>query len=598
MTEEQLPTRRSLRIAREAEERAKREARLQAELNADTPPQVEPVKQQVEPVEVPAPTADLPDTGSVPRRTSYRELDTKPAAAPTAAADTPVEPESLVTETPTVAAASYTQFAPESPIGSDFDADSTHAGEPTSAADNTATYGADTAAYDAAATTQAYGFDGPAVHEAPLNFDDIVIERDADLAHARRRRGHRVAKAVALSLVGLLTFTTAGVAAVYQRLTNNMDVINVGGLVQNAPGSTFEPPNDPNAGEALNYLIIGVDDRTGANGKLTDRSTGGSRSDTTMIMHISKNRKRIEVVSIPRDSMVNIPSCQLTNGNATGATFGMFNNAYAYGYDQGGDYESAIACTWRTVQENAGVKIDGAILIDFAGFAGVVDAIGGVYMCIPEETISEDAGKLHLQAGWQTLKGKDALNYARARKGTGQNFDGSDLTRTGRQQQMIAAIFSQVMDEGVLSNPTKLFSLADATTKTLTVTDTLSDTTDLVGLGYSLRNIRSKNITFMTIPYEAYPADRNRVQWSAEADIVWQNMSDDRPIISSKSSTDTVGDGSGTGAGTANDGAGTEGSDSSVTNSEPEVTKIPGREAFTADETTAVCVSDAPKKGK
>ncbi len=384
-------------------------------------------------------------------------------------------------------------------------------------------------------------------------------------------------RGVSLTLVGVLVFGGTAAATVYHQMRGNVTTANVGDLLKKSnPTAAFTPPNDPNSGTALNYLLLGSDRRDGS---VNDGVTG-MRSDTTMILHISEDRSRIDVVSIPRDSMLTIPSCKLTNGKSTSATFGMFNEAFAFGADQGGDLESAIACTWATVEENAGIHLDGAAMVEMKAFSAVVNALGGVYMCIPEETISKDAGNLHLQAGWQTLNGKEALGYARARKGTGQNFDGSDTARTGRQQQLLAAIFNQVLGEKSLSSVTKLYTMVDAITKSLTVTETLSDTKDLVGLAYSLRGIRADDVTFMTIPYQAYPPNPDaRIEWSSEAAVVWKNIDKDKPIAkSSKSSTST-----------SSSSASTK-SSSSTGASETE-TKTPVREAFTAGDTTAVCTT-------
>lgn len=387
-------------------------------------------------------------------------------------------------------------------------------------------------------------------------------------SHARTHRSHRVARGIALTVAGVLVFSTAAAATVYNQLRGNVKTANVGDLLKTSnPTAAFTPPSDPNSGTALNYLLLGSDRRDG----VVKDGVQGMRSDTAMVMHISKDRSRIDVISIPRDSMVSIPSCKLTNGKSTSATFGMFNEAFAYGADQGGDVESAIACTWATVEKNTGIKLDGAALVEMKAFESVVNALGGVYMCIPEETISKDAGNLHLQAGWQTLNGKNALGYARARKGVGQNFDGSDTNRTGRQQQLLAAIINQVLNENSLTSVTKLYTMVDAVTKSLTVTETLSNTKNLVALAYSLRSIRSKNITFMTIPFQAYAPDPNRIEWSSAADEVWKNIDNDKPIAkASKSPAST--------------------STSSSTKKPTTVeTKTPVREAFTAGDTTAVC---------
>ncbi len=136
---------------------------------------------------------------------------------------------------------------------------------------------------------------------------------------------------------------------------------------------------------------------------------------------------------------------------------------------------------------------------------------------MPEDTVSPESD-LDLKAGFQTLDGKHALGYARARKGVGQNFDGSDITRTGRQQQLLAAIVNELTEQNVLTDLPKLYKFADAVAKSLTVANTLKSTKKLVSLAYSLRSIRPKNATFMTIPIGAHPADINRVVMTPDVD--------------------------------------------------------------------------------
>jgi len=252
------------------------------------------------------------------------------------------------------------------------------------------------------------------------------------------------------------------------------------------------------------------------------------RSDTTMVLHISADRSRVELVSIPRDSLVDIPSCTMTNGKTTRATHGMFNSAFATGWDNGGDMTSAAACTINTVQLNTGLTIDHFVVVDFAGFQQMVDSIGGVPMCIPHDMSSEQA-QLELAAGFQTLDGPTALAYARARKGPGVG-DGSDTNRIGNQQKLIAAMVREVLSRDVLTNPQKLIAFLSAATGSLT-TDSGMSIGNMTGLAYNLRNISSGNITFMTIPFAAAKSDPNRVEWTSAADAVWANMVADTPAL-------------------------------------------------------------------
>jgi LCP family protein required for cell wall assembly len=367
--------------------------------------------------------------------------------------------------------------------------------------------------------------------------------------------------------VAVLAFTATGAGVVYAKLNSNVEHIDISGLTApEDPSGPAPTPDDPSAGTPLDYLVIGSDDRSGENGRLTDHATTGMRGDTTMVVHVSANRKRVDIVSIPRDTMVQIPSCTMTDGQKTSATFTLFNTAFALGADRGGDLESAVACTWKTVESITGVSLDGAVVVDFTGFKDMVDALGGVPMCVPEDTVSPEAD-LDLKAGFQTLNGKQALGYARARKGVGQNFDGSDITRTGRQQQLLAAMFNEVKEQNFLTDLPKLYGFADALTKSLTVTDTLKSTKKLVGLAYAMRGIRPKNVTFMTIPIGEYPQDHYRVIMTPAADAVWQHLIDDEPLADrtpqpARPATKT---------------------------SIPTQTKTPAREAFNAADKTAVC---------
>ncbi|MDQ0373230.1 LCP family protein [Cellulomonas humilata] len=355
-----------------------------------------------------------------------------------------------------------------------------------------------------------------------------AVQRPRAARHSRRLRTHGVARAIALGVTAVVVFGASGVAAVAAKLNGNMDKVDVSALVNPMPTPTKEPdPDDPNAGQAVNLLILGSDQRDGLNGEIGG-DTEGMRSDTTMVLHISADRSRVELVSIPRDSLVDIPSCTMTNGKTTRATHGMFNSAFATGWDNGGDMTSAAACTINTVQLNTGLTIDHFVVVDFAGFQQMVDSIGGVPMCIPHDMSSEQA-QLELAAGFQTLDGPTALAYARARKGPGVG-DGSDTNRIGNQQKLIAAMVREVLSRDVLTNPQKLISFLSAATGSLT-TDSGMSIGNMTGLAYNLRNISSGNITFMTIPFAAAKSDPNRVEWTSAADAVWANMVADTPAL-------------------------------------------------------------------
>ncbi|HWJ85899.1 MAG TPA: LCP family protein [Cellulomonas sp.] len=392
---------------------------------------------------------------------------------------------------------------------------------------------------------------------------------------------HRVLRGTAIAATALLAFGVGSAAATYARINGNVSHADISALVDDEDRPTKAAnPDDPDAGKDVNILLLGSDQRDGENGDIGG-DFGGMRSDTTIVLHISADRSRVDAISIPRDSMVDVPSCKLSNGKHTGSYFGMFNSAFATGWDQGGDIASAVGCTWKTVEKNTGVHIDHSVVVDFAGFEKMVDALGGVPICIPNEMISKKA-KLHLQAGNQTLDGTQALGFARARTGTGVG-DGSDTNRIGRQQQLIAAMVTAILHKNVLTDVGDLLGLLGAATSSLT-TDKGFSLTDMAGLAYTMRDIRGGNITFMTIPWGAYPADHNRVQWTAEAATIWDRIANDVPLDGKAEPTSTS-----TSTSTS---AATPGSTSTSTpKSTPTSTetKKAGRDAFNLDDSTATC---------
>jgi LCP family protein required for cell wall assembly len=384
-------------------------------------------------------------------------------------------------------------------------------------------------------------------------------------------------------VAAVVVFGASGVAAVAAKLNGNMDKVDVSALVDPVPSPTKEPdPDDPNAGQAVNLLILGSDQRDGVNASIGGEAAG-MRSDTTMVLHISADRSRVELVSIPRDSLVDIPSCTMTNGKTTRATHGMFNSAFATGWDNGGDMTSAAACTINTVQQNTGLTIDHFVVVDFAGFQQMVDSIGGVPMCIPTDMKSDMAG-LDLTAGFQTLDGPTALAYARARKGQGVG-DGSDTNRIGNQQKLIAAMVREVLSRDVLTNPQKLLSFLSAATGSLTADNGMT-LGNMTGLAYNLRNISSGNITFMTIPFAAAKSDPNRVEWTSEADAVWANMVNDVPALGEAPTPTPTAT---TEAPAPDATATTPVEPATPVQPAPVETKKAGHEAFSVDDTTDVC---------
>ncbi|QAY71689.1 LytR family transcriptional regulator [Xylanimonas protaetiae] len=418
-----------------------------------------------------------------------------------------------------------------------------------------------------------------------------------------------------MGLTGVLAFGLAGGTAVALKVTGNIATVDADKALAQVDRPEVVVPDDPNAGAPLNIVLMGSDDRSGENAELGGKAEG-QRSDTTMVMHISADRSRVEVVSIPRDSIVDIPKCPTSTPGKFSAAWGntRFNAAFAQGVTKGHDVQSGALCTMTTIEQLTDVRMDGFIVVDFAGFLNMINALGGVTMCIPNDIYSAKANHLRLSAGNQTLDGATALQYARARTGEGLG-NGSDTDRIGRQQEMMAAIAREVLSANLLTDSPKLVSFLNAVTSSLTMSSNFASLTGLPGLAYSLRNVRPDTISFMTVPWKSNPADPNTVVWTKDADTIWANMKNDVPLTTpaggptaAATPPATAGatggaDAAGTDAGSTDTGSATAAPPASADtatappagqSAAPTPTAAPepkqaGKEAFTGADTTSVC---------
>jgi LCP family protein required for cell wall assembly len=198
---------------------------------------------------------------------------------------------------------------------------------------------------------------------------------------------------------------------------------------------------------------------------------------------------------------VPIPSCKGRNGTVSPPqAIGQINSTFTVG---------GAACTIKTIESFSNVKIDHFMQVDFSGFKNVVNAIGGVEVCL-NKSVNDRESKLHLTRGRHLVNGETALAYVRNRHGLG---DGSDLSRIKRQQQFLGSVASKALSAGVLADPVKLSRLLNAGTKSLT-TDKGLDFQTLLRLGQSLRGLTAGKIRFVTAPIGPYAPDPNRVTLS------------------------------------------------------------------------------------
>ncbi|MCB2411542.1 LCP family protein [Demequina sp. TTPB684] len=287
------------------------------------------------------------------------------------------------------------------------------------------------------------------------------------------------------------------------------------------------PPTDGSSGRALNILLIGSDDRSGGNAAIGGEEDG-KRSDTTLIMHISADRSRIDVVSIPRDTMVNLSECQRSDGSTQKPYYGQFNEAYSNGLRTTDLESDGAACTMRTVEGITDIRFDHYAVIDFVGFVNMVEAVGGVPMCIPVEYADPYSGT-YLQPGPQKLDGRQAVNYVRMRKGL--NTNGGDLDRIDRQQEFLKNLASKVLSAEMLYRPQDITNFIKAVAGSLTLDEELGGLDYMAGLAFSLRSLNpSTDITFATAPVMDDPDHRFRLILTSKAPAVWDALRADQPI--------------------------------------------------------------------
>lgn len=330
-------------------------------------------------------------------------------------------------------------------------------------------------------------------------------------------RGSRLGR-TALTGLSFLVLLVAGVGWGYLNLTGQIDTFGADGI------SGDRPPASPNG---QNVLVIGSDTRSGANRKLGGGKGTVGRSDTVFLLHVYADHRHAVAVSIPRDSMVDIPACRTPSGEWTAPQHHvMFNGAFSVGETAEGN----PACTQNTVEHLTGLRVDHTVVVDFSGFSALTSAVGGVPVCLPQDIYQQDLspkrptrGALVFAKGPQTVSGQRALDYVRIRHGIG---DGSDIGRIKRQQAFIGSLIKKVKSQGL--NPTTLLPLADAATDSMTVDPGLGSADRLLKFAMSMKNIDLRNTRFVTVPWR-YEGARVAIV-EPEAHALWAALKADRTI--------------------------------------------------------------------
>ncbi len=340
--------------------------------------------------------------------------------------------------------------------------------------------------------------------------------------HGRRRGGgRRILRWFALVL-SVLILGTAGAGYLYYRHLNG----NIDKGKRNSGESDVKKTGPNAAGQTpLNILLIGSDSRNSAeNVKLGgSRDNVGSKplADVQMLLHVSADRESASVVSIPRDTRVDIPKCVDPD---TGETYPAKNTIINETLQRGGP-----GCTLATWQNLTGVYIDHWMMVDFAGVVDMADAVGGVPVCVNQNVwdrpLSGQRGGsgLKLKAGTHKVQGKEALQWLRTRHAWG-----SDPLRAKAQHMYMNAMIRTLKEQNVFTDTGRLMGLAEAGTKALTVSEEIGTVKELYDVGMQLKSVPTNRITMTTMPWIEDPLNRNHlVPKPEDADKMWAMLRDD-----------------------------------------------------------------------
>ena len=299
--------------------------------------------------------------------------------------------------------------------------------------------------------------------------------------------------------VGTVLVLVASGSLIYLKLNSNLESAPL-----DLGGAQAVEKADPFGQAPVNILLIGSDSRSDrADCKLGGDCGSGANADVEMVVHLSADRSNATVMSIPRDTIVNVPQC-------TGASH------HVYPALQSVQITSSLqdggpGCTVATVHALTGITIDHFVMIDFSGVVNMSDDVGGVPVCV-SANVSDPYSHLRLTKGTHVISGLQALEFLRTRHGF---LYGGDLYRTQAQHMYLSALIRKMKSASTLANPVTLYHLANDATKAVTVDPGLDSIPKLIGLANDLNKVPTKRITFVTMPTVPYPG--NPTAWLSPA---------------------------------------------------------------------------------
>ncbi|WP_232792377.1 LCP family protein [Actinacidiphila yeochonensis] len=290
----------------------------------------------------------------------------------------------------------------------------------------------------------------------------------------------------------------------------------------------IKPKANANGDTPMNILIIGSDGRDSAEDKKLGGAadSSGDRADVIMIAHLSADRSNMSLVSIPRDTRVDIPQC---TDPKTHQVYPPKNTIINESLGRGG-----AGCTLATVQNlTGGLYIDHWLTVDFAGVVKMADVLGGAQVCVQQNVDDHSTPEapggshLHLAAGTQTVKGEQALQWLRTR-----HAFGSDAMRAKAQHMYLNSLLNNLRHQNVFSNPTRLNTIATAAMSAFRVSSEIATPKKLYDLGMQLKSVPSNRTTMLTMPFIEDPENKNHYVEADAAQTVWSLLRNDIPVDS------------------------------------------------------------------
>lgn len=336
------------------------------------------------------------------------------------------------------------------------------------------------------------------------------------------------------TVLAIVILGTAGAGYLYYEHLNG----NIRKGERDSGGDSKAHKTEPNAAgqTPVNILLIGSDSRNSD----ANVALGGSKEnrgnpplgDVQMLIHLSADRKSAAVVSIPRDTRVQIPQCK---DPKTGKEYQPVDTIINESLARGG-----AGCTLATWQDLTGVYIDHWMTIDFAGVVSMADAIGGVDVCVNQNvwdrsTASQRGGSgLKLKAGTTKVQGEQALQWLRTRHAWG-----SDLMRARAQHMYLNSMIRTLKSQNVFTDTGRLMDLAEAATKSLQVSEEIGTVKKLYDLAMQLKTVPTDRITMVTMPNVQDPQNRDHVvPDGADAEKIWKMLRDDVPLDANGDATE------------------------------------------------------------